>query len=103
MKLWHWIRGISVKYKPVPTWENYEIAKRNGISKNNVDARVQSLNWDIEKAITKPLNKFDKYYVDLAKKNGIAYHTYLKRLSLGWNEIKAATKPTREYKKKQIS
>ena len=92
-----------MKYKPVPTWEDYEIAKSNGISKNNVDARVQSLNWDIEKAITKPLNKFDKYYVELAKKNGIAYHTYLKRLSLGWSEIKAATKPTRKYKKKQIS
>jgi len=91
-----------VKYKPVPTWEDYEIAKRNGISKNNVDARI-SINWDIERAITQPLNKFDKYYVELAKNNGIAYHTYLKRLSLGWSEIKAATKPPRKYKKKQMS
>ncbi|AFQ20035.1 MULTISPECIES: hypothetical protein [Bacillus] len=91
-----------MKYKPVPTWEDYEIAKRNGISKTNVDARI-SINWDIERAITQPLNKFDKYYVELAKNNGIAYHTYLRRLSLGWSEIKAATKPTRKYKKKQIS
>ncbi|HDR8156764.1 TPA: hypothetical protein QC057_005927 [Bacillus cereus] len=92
-----------MKYKPVPTWEDYEIAKRNGISKNNVDDRVNSLDWDIKRAITQPLGKLDKYYVELAKKNGIAYHTYLKRLSLGWSEIKAVTKPPRKYKKKQIS
>jgi len=41
-----------MKYKPVPTWEDYEIVKRNGISKNNVDDRVNSLDWDIKRAIT---------------------------------------------------
>ncbi|WP_255290155.1 hypothetical protein [Bacillus cereus] len=49
------------------------------------------------------MGKFDKYYVELAKKDGIAYHTYLKRLSLGWSEIKVATKLPRKYKKKPIS
>ncbi|WP_279538735.1 hypothetical protein [Bacillus sp. XF8] len=43
-----------MKYKPVPTWEDYKIAEKNGIGKKNVDQRV-NLGWTIEEAITKPI------------------------------------------------
>ncbi len=38
------------------TEEHYKIAEQNGIDRNNVYQRVWTLDWDIDRAITKPLN-----------------------------------------------
>lgn len=136
-----------MKYKPVPTQDDYDLALKNGISRKNVNQRID-YGWSIEKAITKPIGGrgpgrhrgmaqvavkngisqplfsyrrskgYSLYdasmipvkeqrehgsYVRLAEENGIPYNTYIKRLSLGWDKEKAATKPRRKYKKKQIS
>ncbi|MCI0767380.1 hypothetical protein [Bacillus sp. TL12] len=86
-----------MKYKPVPTWEQYEIAEKNGISKVNVNQRID-LGWTIEEAITKPIRvtfrqKHDKY-VKLAESNGISFITFRARVEThNWNPEEAATKP----------
>jgi len=87
-----------MKYKPVPTEKDYEIAARNGISKNNVDQRVNKLNWSIENAITKPiyvsLKKKYKEFVELAEQNGISYRNFINRVIVHkWDPEEAATKP----------
>ncbi|MEK4867965.1 hypothetical protein NSU10_27590 [Bacillus sp. FSL E2-8895] len=49
-------------YLPVPTWEQYEKAKSNGINKNNVDQRIIR-GWNILRAITWPVKEsFTKKY-----------------------------------------
>lgn len=49
--------------------EHFEIAKKNGIEKLTVYNRVSNLRWDIERAITEPLN-LEKcgYYTKLRNK-----------------------------------
>ncbi|PGX01637.1 hypothetical protein COE40_18895 [Bacillus cereus] len=91
-----------MKYKPVPTDRDYEIAERNGITKNNVDQRVNKLNWSIEDAITKPkyvsLKKKYKKFVELAEQNGISYLNFRKRVVLHkWSPEEAATTPILTY------
>ncbi|MGN4897763.1 hypothetical protein ACTFSB_28320 [Bacillus cereus group sp. MYBK14-3] len=89
-------------YFPVPSWDDYETAKKNGIPRKNVDQRVQYLGWTIEKAITTPLlpkcNR-PKYkgYAELAEKNGIPYKTFTARVNgLAWTLERAASTPVRK-------
>jgi hypothetical protein len=87
-----------MKYKPVPTDKDYEIAAHNGISKNNVDQRVNKLNWSIEDAITKPifvsLRKKYKEFVEMAEQNGISYLNFRKRVVVHkWSPEEAAMTP----------
>ncbi|CAI8880703.1 transposase [Bacillus sp. IT-79MI2] len=82
-------------YPPVPTWDDYEIAKKNGIPRRNVNQRVQFLGWTIERAITEPIFKSarTKYkgYVERAEKNGIPYKTFIARVNqLKWSLEEAA-------------
>ncbi|MDM5270497.1 hypothetical protein [Bacillus wiedmannii] len=90
------------EYFPVPTWEDYEVAKKNGISRKNVDQRVQYLGWAIERAITTPVlpkRNRPKYmgYAELAEKNGIPYKTFVERVNgLRWSLEQAANTPVRE-------
>ncbi|MBJ8031040.1 hypothetical protein, partial [Bacillus cereus group sp. N21] len=124
-----------MKYKEVPTNDDYDLALENGISKKNVNRRIDH-GWSIQKAITKPIGgrgpgrhrgmaqvavqngisqplfsyrrskgyslyeaatipvkekRNHEYYANLAEENGVPYNTYIKRLSLGWDEEKAAT------------
>lgn len=85
-------------YLPVPTWEQYEIAKSNGINKRNVDQRIIR-GWKISKAITWPVNEsFAKKYkkeLEIAEKNGIGYKLFRQRIQdkEGWEPIEAATVP----------
>lgn len=44
-------------YATVITYEDYEKAAKNGISKTNVYLRVNESGWDIERAITVPVRK----------------------------------------------
>lgn len=91
-----------MNYKKVATWEDYEIAEKNGISRQNVDQRLVA-GWDIRKAITEPIlgcfkRKYKKY-VDLAEENGIKYPTFYNRVHVyKWSLEEAATTPimTRE-------
>lgn len=84
-------------YLPVPTWEQYEIAKSNGISKCNVDQRIIR-GWNILKAITRPVNEsFTKKYkkeLEIAEKNGIGYKLFRQRVqTYRWNPYEAAVTP----------
>lgn len=84
-------------YLPVPTWEQYEIAKNNGINKKNVDQRIIR-GWNILKAITCPVNEsFAKKYkkeLEIAEKNGIGYRLFRKRIKEScWEPLEAATVP----------
>jgi len=94
--------GMTMNYKKVATWEEYEIAEKNGISRHNVDQRL-AMGWDLTKATTEPIaNSFKrkhKKYVDLAEKNGIKYPTFYNRVNVyKWSLQEAATTPimTRE-------
>jgi len=83
-----------MKYKLVATWEDYEIAEKNGISRHNVDQRL-AMGWDLTKATTEPIaNSFKrkhKKYVDLAEKNGIKYPTFYNRVNVyKWSLQEAA-------------
>lgn len=84
-------------YLPVPTWEQYEIAKNNGISKCNVDQRIIR-GWNILKAITRPVNEsFAKKYKEelaIAEENGIGYKLFRQRVqTYRWNPYEAAVTP----------
>lgn len=79
------------------TDEDYAVAESNGISKFTVDARVRTLYWEIEKAITqKPrvLNRIPKIVLDSLKKNNISKTTYNTRINIGWSVEDACTIPT---------
>ncbi|PEO88144.1 hypothetical protein CN571_15710 [Bacillus pseudomycoides] len=88
-------------YPPVPTWNDYEFAKKNGVPRRNVDIRVRYLGWTIEQAITKPLmSKRDrpgyKGFAEIAEKNGIPYKTFVSRVKiLNWSLEEAANTPTK--------
>lgn len=92
-----------MKYKPVPTWEDYEIAEKNGISKVNVDQRINALGWTLEKAITQPMrvrfrHKY-KEYVQLAESNGIPFITFRARVeNHNWSPEEAAVTPVMTMK-----
>ncbi|WP_179865345.1 hypothetical protein [Bacillus pseudomycoides] len=86
-----------MNYKKVATWEEYEIAEKNGISKANVDQRM-NLGWTIEEAITKPIRvPFHKKYAEfikLAESNGISFLTFRARVEKhNWTPEDAATNP----------
>lgn len=89
-------------YYPVPTYEDYEVAKKNGISRSTVYQRINYRGKTVEQAITEPLKNrifSRKYqeYIDLAKQNGIRYATFHSRLtkktSKKWTPEEAATTP----------
>ncbi|WP_242227193.1 hypothetical protein [Bacillus cereus group sp. BfR-BA-01315] len=99
-----------MKYKPVPTWEQYKIAEKNGISKRAVDQRVKNGSMTVEEAITKPLykefkTKYQKY-IELAKRNGISYSAFYKRIKTNKCKLtpeEAATIPPKEKRNKLSS
>ncbi|PEU05199.1 hypothetical protein COK06_12975 [Bacillus cereus] len=87
-----------MKYNPVPTWEEYEIAKQNGIKKSTVDQRINIQGWSVEEAISKPLFvSFKKEYAEqweLAQQNGISYDTFFSRVKrYNWDPNVAAKTP----------
>lgn len=84
-------------YDEVIMYEHYEIAEKNGISKENVYQRVKSYGWSIERAITTPIGSrwLGKYkgFHKTALKNGISLNSFYSRVRLGWKLEDAATKP----------
>ncbi|MBY0597719.1 hypothetical protein [Bacillus bingmayongensis] len=86
-----------MKYNTVITYEDYEKAAKNGISKKNVYHRVNVYGWSVERAITEPVKKYkgDSHegMVVIAERNGISRPTYLRRIKEGMTPYEAATKP----------
>lgn len=85
------------------TLKEFEIAKKNGISRNNVRNRVENLFWDIERAITEPVNprgRKTNLYCDhirkLAKENKISTSTMYSRIQSGLSPYQAATAGNRK-------
>ncbi|WP_338630441.1 hypothetical protein [Clostridium baratii] len=77
------------------TPEEYAIAERNGIGKDTLESRVRKLGWDKEKAITKKVEKRNKYgeWIEVSRRNGINDATFRYRVRKGWTLEKAATEP----------
>ena len=81
------------------TPEQYDKAAEIGICRNVLNNRVRRCKWDIEKAITTPLQRQGALVknMELAKKNGIGESTFRTRVyRLGWSYEEAATKPVNE-------
>lgn len=85
-----------------------KIAERNGIKMRTFYSRINTFGWDIERAATQPLqNKqeqvkrarearrvYSPEIVELAKRNGISYRTFISRVAQsGWTMEEAATRP----------
>ncbi|PEC81627.1 hypothetical protein COD81_15285 [Bacillus cereus] len=87
-----------MEYNLVPTWEEYEIAKQNGIKKSTVNQRININGWSVEDAISKPLfvslkEKYAKQW-ELAQQNGISYDTFFSRIKrYNWTPDDAAKTP----------
>lgn len=89
-----------MKYREVITFEAYEKAIKNGISKRHVYQRVHVYGWSVERAITDPVKKRNingryghERMIAIAEQNGISVSTYYKRLREGMSRRDAATKP----------
>lgn len=85
------------------TPDEYEIAKKNGISSKILDVRVRDLGWSKKEAINKPIlhqKNYPKEILELAKNNGICYRTFKSRVNkLGWDIFKAANTPLMDNRK----
>lgn len=78
------------------TDEQYEIAARNGISRNNVYQRVHNYDYDVERAITEPLRKPSERWMrwkHIAMAHGVSNEAFNSRIRQGLTEEDAATKP----------
>ena len=86
------------------TDEQLQIAKENDIPYERVHDRIAELGWNVEKAITTPVNKYRKHdrmkeWIPIAKKNGISEKTFRTRLREGYSPKRAMTEP---LKKKRL-
>ena len=79
----------------------YEIAEKNGISKDTLNFRIRRMGWDKEKALTtKPRKYTDKAkQVEIAKANGISRATFYYRIAYGWKVKDAYTVPVMSKEK----
>jgi len=73
-----------------------EIALENGIPERTFYNRLR-LGWTYQNAATKPVRRkgeIEKKWLDIAKNNGIGYHTFLSRIcTQKWDVERAATTP----------
>lgn len=83
-------------YRYYITPEQYEEARKNGITKKLLDIRVRSLGWDMERATTEPVQGYGhlKKWATVAEQNGICYSTFCSRIHKQRLSLKeAATRP----------
>ncbi|PEU20309.1 hypothetical protein [Bacillus sp. AFS014408] len=87
--------------KEIPTNDDYDLALKNGISKKNVNQRIEH-GWSIEKAITKPLGGRGpgrhRGMAQVAEQNGISQPLFSYRRSKGYSLYDAANIPVKERK-----
>ena len=77
------------------TDEEYEIAEKNGISRDTLNFRIRRMGWDKERALTTPTRKYTKRgkQIEIAESNGIGRTTFYDRLADGWKVEDAYTVP----------
>ena len=79
------------------TPDDYETAEKNGISRHTVYQRVHTCGWDIDRAITEPVNfrfRTSSIWGHWKDKAVVDYETFRKRLQkLRWSAEKAALTP----------
>ena len=78
--------------------EDYEIAKKRGISNSTLYARVYRLRWSKQRAMTEPVRKrreIGSHYRRQAIKNDIPITTYDSRIRRGWCPKRASTEPVK--------
>ncbi|MGR3776034.1 hypothetical protein ACT1UG_09805 [Bacillus paramycoides] len=81
-----------------PTLKDYTKAAEIGVSKKNVDQRMEELHWSLERAITTPVgiswegNEKNTKLLKLAEKKGISESTFYRRKRNGMTPYDAATK-----------
>ena len=82
------------------TDEEYEIAEKNGISKDTLNFRIRRMGWDKEKALTTKTRKYTDRtkQIEIAKANGIGRSTFYDRLADGWKVEDAYTIPVMDSK-----
>lgn len=89
---------MELQYEEIITEEDYEIAEKNGISRENVYQRVNTYVWDKEDAITIPVRerKSDEgwdEWKNTAIENGIDKRLYISRVRYqGFTRKDAATR-----------
>ncbi|MBY0754557.1 hypothetical protein K5V21_03710 [Clostridium sardiniense] len=101
---WSKEKALTEKINSLSEW--VKLAEKNGIPRASFYMRKNKLGWSLEKSATTPLMKRNeimnkmhecnrrhkKEHVDLAKRNGIEYRTFVTRVQrLGWDPIRAAT------------
>lgn len=82
------------------TPDDYEIARKNGISKRTAYDRFYYRKWSKERAITEPVRKVKVSHDPwrkVAVSNGINPKTYDTRIRDGWEPELAATTPSGTY------
>lgn len=94
-----------IEYLPFITEEAYLLGEKNGIPRETVYNRWARLMWDIERAITDPVQEAKtslyKEWKEVCKKNGVScplFHARVKKMS----PEEAATKPVSRRKKSEI-
>ncbi len=78
------------------TPEDYATARENGISEESVYQRVYKQDWDIDRAVTEPINtQYHKTGIwdEWRDKAVVGYKTFQSRMHLGWSAEKAALTP----------
>ncbi|URJ46407.3 hypothetical protein MF628_000937 [Paenibacillus polymyxa] len=89
------------------TPEQFDTAKKNGVSKALVRSRIQKCRWSIEKAIsTPPKNEsvYDRHkkWIRIAEQNGIKKEYFIQRVEqYGWSKKDASTLPIGTVRKKK--
>lgn len=88
------------------TPEEYERAAAIGVDNQTIDRRVRELGWKKDRAITTPIRPIDKnrrYWRLIAEKNGIQFAAFHSRITRGWTDEEAATRPlqTQEDNRRQ--
>jgi len=82
------------------TPQDYELAEKNGIGYHTLNSRVQKHGWDIQRAITQPVqkrNKEGKRWNEWKDKAVVGKSTYLSRVNKGWTFEEAALKPAMSF------
>lgn len=79
------------------TPEEYEVADKNGISRDTLHARMYDLGWRKQKALHTPpqtRTRVEDKWIQMAIQNGIKRGTFFCRIrKQGWSPEKAATEP----------
>lgn len=82
------------------TEEHYLTAEANGISRKNAYQRWYHYGWEIERAITEPLQIQNQSewmeWKDIAQKNGVYVSLFWYRLRQGMTPEQAATIPVKK-------